>query len=131
MADIPVRRVACVVFDGFTVLDMYGPVQAFGACRQLQADGTPKRFFQCFTIGEKIGPVRAGEGPSTHADHAFDDAPAWDILLVPGGFGTRAYVGNEGFLAQLARGSERAAITTTRCTRSRRTSSRRASSGGR
>jgi len=113
---IPIRRVACVLFDGFTVLDMYGPVQAFGACRQIQPDGTPKRFFQCFTIGEAVGPVRAGEGPATHADHTFDEAPAWDILLVPGGFGTRAAVANEAFLKQLARASERSAITTTVCT---------------
>ena len=30
----PIRRVAVVLFDGFTVLDAYGPIQAFGACRR-------------------------------------------------------------------------------------------------
>ena len=34
MAELPaVKRVAVVLFDGFTVLDVYGPVQAFGATR--------------------------------------------------------------------------------------------------
>jgi len=37
-----VRRVAVVLFEGFTVLDVYGPVQAFGACRVLRPDGTPR-----------------------------------------------------------------------------------------
>jgi hypothetical protein len=41
-----IRRVAVVLFDGFTVLDAYGPIQAFGACRRLQPDGTHLRFFR-------------------------------------------------------------------------------------
>jgi transcriptional regulator GlxA family with amidase domain len=114
--DPVIRRVAVVLFDGFTALDLYGPVQAFGACRRIQPDGTPLRFFQVFTLGERPGPVRSGEGPATQADHAFTDAPAWDILLVPGGFGTRTAVNDEAFLKRLALASERSAITTTVCT---------------
>jgi len=111
-----VRRIAVVLFDGFTVLDAYGPIQAFGACRQLQPDGTHLRFYEISTLGEKPGPVRSGEGPATQVDHAFADAPPWDILVVPGGFGTRAAVTNEAFLKRLALASERSTITTTACT---------------
>ncbi len=32
----PIQRVAVALFEGFTVLDVYGPVQAFAACRALQ-----------------------------------------------------------------------------------------------
>ena len=35
-----IRRVAVVLFDGFTVLDVYGPVQAFTSCRIHKGDGT-------------------------------------------------------------------------------------------
>jgi transcriptional regulator GlxA family with amidase domain len=111
-----VRRIAVVLFDGFTVLDAYGPIQAFGACRQLQPDGTHLRFYEISTLGEKPGLVRSGEGPATQVDHAFADAPPWDILVVPGGFGTRAAVTNEAFLKRLALASERSTITTTVCT---------------
>ena len=111
-----IRRVAVVLFDGFTVLDAYGPIQAFGACRRLQPDGTHLRFFTLLTLGEQPGLVRSGEGPATQVDHAFSDAPPWDILVVPGGFGTRPLVKNEAFLKQLALASERSAITTTVCT---------------
>ncbi|MCI0343950.1 MAG: hypothetical protein L0221_00715 [Chloroflexi bacterium] len=69
-----IRRVAVVLFDGFTVLDAYGPIQAFAACRRLHPDGTHLRFFEIFTLGEQPGPVRSGEGPATQADHSFSDA---------------------------------------------------------
>jgi len=114
--DPTIRRVAIVLFAGFTVLDAYGPIQAFGSCRRNLPDGSRLRFFEMFTLGERPGPVRSGEGPATHVDHAFADAPRWDILLVPGGFGTRAKVNDQAFLQQLAQASERSAITTTVCT---------------
>lgn len=117
MAQDPVvRRVAVVVFPGFTVLDAYGPIQVFGSCRMNQPDGTRRRFFEIFTVGDRPGTVPSGEGPATKVDHVFADAPAWDILVVPGGFGTRPLVKDEAFLKQLALASERSAITTTVCT---------------
>jgi transcriptional regulator GlxA family with amidase domain len=117
VADTPaVKRVAVVLFGGFTGLDVYGPVQAFGACRVTRPDGPPHRFFGVFTIGDRPGPVRSGEGPSSHADYAFAEAPDYDILLIPGGFGTRAAVGDDAFLGRLGAASRRAPVTTTVCT---------------
>ena len=112
----PVRRVAVIVFPGFTVLDAYGPIQAFGSCRRARPDGTQHRFFEIFTIGETPGAVPSGEGPATRVEYAFSDAPPWDILVVPGGFGTRPLVKDEAFLKRLASASEHSAITTTVCT---------------
>jgi transcriptional regulator GlxA family with amidase domain len=117
MAETPaVKRVAVVLFDGFTVLDVYGPVQAFGACRIVRPDGTPHRFFQIFTVADRTGPIKSGEGPSTHADYTVADAPPFDILLVPGGFGTRTAIEDKAFLSRLAELSRRAPITTSVCT---------------
>ncbi len=115
-AEQPVRRVAVALFDGFTVLDVYGPVQAFASCRVMHPDGTPQRLYQIFTVADRPGPVAAGEGVSTVADHAFADAPRFDILVIPGGFGTRRAVSDQGFLKQLAAASEQATVTTTVCT---------------
>jgi transcriptional regulator GlxA family with amidase domain len=115
-ADPPVRRVAVALFDNFTVLDVYGPVQAFASCRIQRPDGTRHRFFEIFTVAAKAGPVPSGEGVATVADHAFESAPPYDILLVPGGFGTRTAVGDRPWLDRLAAASQRAPITTTVCT---------------
>ena len=117
MAELPpVRRVAVVLFEGFTVLDVYGPVQAFASTRITRPDGSPHRLFEIVTVAEKAGPIRSGEGPTTQADHAFADAPPYDILLVPGGFGTRQAVNNTPLLLALTAASRKAAITTTVCT---------------
>ena len=112
----PVRRVAVALFDGFTVLDVYGPVQAFASARVARPDGTWHRLFEIITLAEKAGPIKSGEGPTTHADYAFTDAPDYDILLVPGGFGTRQAVNNAPLLLALTAASRRASVTTTVCT---------------
>ncbi len=116
MAEPQVRRVAVVLFEGFTVLDVYGPVQAFASTRIPRPDGSPHRLFEIVTVAEKAGPIKSGEGPTTHADYAFADAPPYDILLVPGGFGTRQAITNAPLLLALTAASRKAAITTTVCT---------------
>ncbi len=116
MTDVPVTRVAVVLFEGFTVLDVYGPVQAFASVRLPRPDGSWHRLFEIVTIAEKAGPVKSGEGPTTHADYAFADAPAYDVLLVPGGFGTRKAVNNTALLLALTAASRAATVTTTVCT---------------
>src|SRR5258707_2464467 len=116
MAEPAVRRVAVVLFDGFPVLDVYGPVQAFASARLPRPDGSPHRLFEIVTVAEKAGHIKSGEGPTTHADYAFADAPPYDILLVPGGFGTRQAINNAPLLLALTAASRKAAITTTVCT---------------
>jgi transcriptional regulator GlxA family with amidase domain len=117
MADeVPVRRVGVILFDGFTVLDVYGPVQVFGACRTARPDGTPARHFEIVMLGARPGLVRAGEGPGTQADAAFAEAPPLDVLLIPGGFGTRAAVTDGALIGQLRDLARRVPVTTTVCT---------------
>jgi transcriptional regulator GlxA family with amidase domain len=117
MAETPaIQRVAAVLFDGFTVLDLYGPVQAFGSCRLTRPEGTVRQFFEVFTVANRKGPIKGAQGPSTQADFSFEDVPPFDILLVPGGPGTREEVKDEAFLRRLRAASERAAVTATVCT---------------
>ena len=117
MAETPtIRRVAVVLFDGFTVLDVYGPVQAFASARIPRPEGSWLRLFEIITLAGKAGPIKSGEGPTTQAEYAFAEAPAYDILLVPGGFGTRQAVTNAPLLLALTAASRRATVTTTVCT---------------
>jgi transcriptional regulator GlxA family with amidase domain len=110
------RTIAFVLFEGFTVLDVYGPLQAFAMAGQRQPDGTYHRFFKILTVAPKAGPVRAGEGPAFVADHGFDDLPECDLILIPGGMGTRKLVDDAAFVEQLASLSNKTPLTTTVCT---------------
>lgn len=116
MSDLPQRTVAVVLFEGFTVLDAYGPIQAFGACAERLPDGTFHRHYKVVTVAEQAGPVRSGEGPATLADFSFADLPQCDLLLIPGGMGTRTHVGNQAFLDQVRQVADRTPLVTTVCT---------------
>jgi putative intracellular protease/amidase len=111
-----IQRVAVALFEGFTVLDVYGPVQAFASSRIVGADGKRQPLFQIFSMAAEAGQVKAGEGPASWAEWSFEKAPDYDILLIPGGFGTRAAVADQAFVERVAAASRRARITTTVCT---------------
>ena len=111
-----IQRVAVALFEGFTVLDVYGPVQAFASSRIVGADGKRQPLFQIFSMAAEAGRVKAGEGPASWAEWSFEKAPDYDILLIPGGFGTRAAVADQAFVERVAAASRRARITTTVCT---------------
>ena len=116
MADLSVRRVGVVLFEGFTVLDVYGPVQAFAASGLRMPDGSYHRYFEVVTVAQAAGPVRSNEGPVTVADYSFDELPECDILLIPGGIGTRVMVEDAAFLKLIEDASKKATITATVCT---------------
>lgn len=101
------RRVAVVLFDGFELLDVFGPVELFGAL--------PDRCTVTL-VGPGTGPVRSAQGPRVLADHDYRSAPPPDVVLVPGGIGTRRLVDDETFLAWLHEWASRAAVVTSVCT---------------
>lgn len=69
-----------LMFPAFEELDLIGPWEMatmWGAYA-----GGPR----CVTVAAQAGPLRCAKGLSVAADHGFDDCPALDYLLVPGGF---------------------------------------------
>ncbi len=110
---LPKRRVALALFEGFNVLDAYGPVEAFAMSR---LPGAMQPLFDIVTMAEFSGAVHSGEGPATYAAYSFSDVPEFDILLIPGGPGTRRGVTNVPLLNQLATVSHQATVTATVCT---------------
>jgi len=71
-----VKTVGFLLFQGFEVLDVYGPLSIFSS---------PKlAAYEVITVAEKIGPVAGSNGISTVATHDFGTCPPLDILLVPG-----------------------------------------------
>ncbi len=75
--------IAIPIFDRITALDAIGPYEVLQRLPEAEV-----RF-----VGEKEGPVRTDNGMlGLMADAAVADTPAPDVLLVPGGIGTRAVV---------------------------------------
>ena len=79
------RSVAIVLFDDVEVLDFAGPFEVFSVCgRRSLLDP-----FDVYTVSERGQTIRARNGLIVTPLHSFESAPSPDILLVPGGFGTR------------------------------------------
>jgi putative intracellular protease/amidase len=87
------RSVGVVLFDRFELLDVFGPLELFGALPD---------HFEVLLLGEKAGPVRSAQGPIVVADHSYGDAGRSDVVLVPGGIGTRTLVQDRAFGTWLA-----------------------------
>ncbi len=88
------RNVAILIFDEVEVLDFAGPFEVFAVARL--SDGTPP--FNVYTVAEKPEPVLARNGLSVNPAYTLDNCPPPDILLVPGGRGTRAVMHNPALL---------------------------------
>jgi transcriptional regulator GlxA family with amidase domain len=101
------KTVGVLLFPDFELLDVFGPLEAFGQARD---------WFRVLTVAEQAGPVASAQGPRAVADHGFDDSPPLDILLVPGGMGTRRDVTNQRLLDWIGAQARRAELTTSVCT---------------
>jgi transcriptional regulator GlxA family with amidase domain len=103
------RTVGMLLFPEFELLDVFGPLEAFGNL-------AVREHYRVLTIAPDAGPIQSAQGPRAIADHGFTDCPHVDILLVPGGMGTRREVDNETTLAWLRDRAARAEIVGSICT---------------
>jgi transcriptional regulator GlxA family with amidase domain len=85
--------VGILIFDGVAALDVAGPLEVLSRARlEPGAESRHKEdeaLFDVFTVARTKDPVTATGGLVLLPNHAFADAQPIDILLVPGGFGTR------------------------------------------
>ena len=101
------RTVGAVLFPGFELLDVFGPLEAYGIVRG---------WFTVTLVAQQPAPVASAQGPRAQADHGFEDCPPLDILLVPGGMGTRREVDNPALLEWLQRRAAATEVVTSVCT---------------
>jgi transcriptional regulator GlxA family with amidase domain len=87
------RSIAIVLFDGAEELDWVGPWEVFTMLSEVEAGSCT-----VFTVSERGGEVRCAKGLRVLADHRFADCPAADVVVVPGGRGTRAEASNPAML---------------------------------
>jgi len=104
------NTIGMLVFDDVEELDFVGPWEVFASLYASGAEG------RVVTISERGGGVRCAKGLRVTADHSFDDAPALDVVLVPGGQGTRREVSNPAAIEWLRKVGERCRFVTSVCT---------------
>ena len=87
-------NVAILIFDNVEVLDFAGPFEVFSRTRltpgvesRRSEESAP---FRVFTIAKTREPITATGGLVVVPQHGFAGTPRIDLLIVPGGFGTRA-----------------------------------------
>lgn len=83
-------NVAILLFDDVEVLDFAGPFEVFSVTGR-HSDPVP---FNVYTVAEKHGPIIARNGLSINPHYTIDNCPPPQILVVPGGFGTRREMHN-------------------------------------
>jgi transcriptional regulator GlxA family with amidase domain len=103
------RTLGVVLFEGFELLDVFGPLEAWGMLANMG---------QCkiTTVAEHSGAVTSAQGPRAIAEFSFSDCPHLDLILIPGGIGTRKEISNQALLGWLKVRAEKAEVVTTVCT---------------
>jgi transcriptional regulator GlxA family with amidase domain len=100
-----------LIFDGAEELDFTGPWEVFTASSMLRDHADT-----AVLIAERPGAVRCAKGMRVVPDHTLDDHPPLDLLLVPGGMGTRREVSNPELIKWITQVSVGATWVTSVCT---------------
>ena len=90
------KRVGIVLFEDVEVLDFCGPFEVFSATRlseeRRREEPSP---FEALLVAESRDPVTTIGGMKVIPDHTFHTCPKLNILVVPGGWGTRKELNNQ------------------------------------
>lgn len=90
-------NIAIVLFEDAEELDWAGPWEVFAAWR----DGWPDDRLDVYTVGWSTDPVVCAKGLRVLPDYTWETAPAPDVVVWPGGRGTRRMLGDEKIRAQV------------------------------
>ena len=110
------RTVGILIFDDVEVLDFCGPFEVFSVARPPGENGDESCLFRVLTIAEEDRIVRCRGGLLVQPHHTTAEHPPLDILVVPGGQGTRRERLNGRLLDWIAAQDRRAELTTSVCT---------------
>lgn len=105
------RKVAIFIFDNVEVLDFAGPFEVFN----VTSEELKQNVFEVFTVAEKPM-VSARGGLSINPTYTFENCPQPDILIIPGGVGTRPLLKNETVLHWINTTQEKCEFLLSVCT---------------
>lgn len=86
---IPGFRLGIYVFKDAEIVDYAAPHGVFSVARRFDPE------LEAFLIADSARPVQTQAGFTVLPNYCFNDRPAMDAFLIPGGFGTRQEIRNE------------------------------------
>jgi transcriptional regulator GlxA family with amidase domain len=104
-------RIAIAVFEGAEELDFVGPWEVLAAWRYLGRDDV-----EVVLVGDTTGPVTCAKGLRVVPDTTWDDLGHVDVLVYPGGYGTRAHLGDDAVRTRLRSLADGGTLMTSVCT---------------
>ncbi|QDU64505.1 Isonitrile hydratase [Planctomycetes bacterium Pan216] len=106
------RTVMIFLFEDVEVLDFCGPFEVFSVANEL----APTDVFRVVTVAAQLRPVRARNGLSVNPDLDIAGCPVPDLLIIPGGKGTRPLVNQPATIEWIRRMSQSAERMASVCT---------------
>ena len=107
--------IGVLLFPGAEELDFVGPWEVLTVSSML-LENSGGHADEVFTVAERPGELRCAKGLRVMPGFTFDRHPHLDVVLVPGGRGTRAEVENQVLVSWLARVAEECEWVTSVCT---------------
>lgn len=107
-----VKQIGIVLFPEVEELDALGPWEVLA----WWTGNFPDDGYAVSCVSRSGGLVRCAKGLVVQADHGFDDAPLLDVLVHPGGRGTRAQLTDDRHLDWVRRQREQVPLMTSVCT---------------
>jgi transcriptional regulator GlxA family with amidase domain len=107
-----VTAIAIALFDGAEELDWAGPWEVLAAWSQ----GWPDDGVEVFTLARGSEPVTCAKGLRVLPDRTWETASPFDVLVYPGGRGTRRELKDDAVLGWLREARGRGALMTSVCT---------------
>ncbi len=101
------KKIGALAFPKFELLDLFGPLEMFGVLEQ---------DFAIEIVGTEAGSIASRQGPAVVVDATINDSRRFDMVLIPGGFGTRTLVSSQGVLSWLREVSGEARLVMSVCT---------------
>jgi transcriptional regulator GlxA family with amidase domain len=112
-----IKHVGIVLFNDIEVLDFCGPFEVFSATRlneeKRRDEPSP---FKVSLVAETLSYVTTTGGMKVIPQYSFENCPQIDILVVPGGWGTRKELNNPVMLEWLRTQAAEVEILTSVCT---------------
>lgn len=104
-------RIGIAVFDGAEELDFVGPWEVLAAWHYLSPDEV-----EVVMVSDDTAPVTCAKGMRVLPETTWDELGDIDVLVYPGGRGTRAQLGDEKRRGRLRKLGQRGTLMTSVCT---------------